>query len=148
MMLPASLHVLPGQENGIRNTLKKRKGCRIKVKKSDVSGPHRLLVTSAMLKRYKKAAKGDTVPLQFKPEHLLENMHHQGGFLPLIAAALAPVIGGLAGGIIQKEIAGSGLPDFHGVPWYTGTSEQGGNGLYLNPYPRGSGLYLNPYPRY
>lgn len=127
MMLPVAFHVVPGQENRIRNALKKKKGCRIKVIKSDTIGPHRLLVTSAMLKRYQKAAKGHPVPLQFKHEHLIENMNHQGGFLPLIAA-LAPVLGGIAAGAIERGIAGSGL------------------GPRTSGYHQGQGLYLNPYP--
>ena len=127
MMLPVAFHVVPGQENRIRNALKKKKGCRIKVTKSDTIGPHRLLVTPAMLKRYQKAAKGHPVPLQFKHEHLIENMNHQGGFLPLIAA-LAPVLGGIAAGAIERGIAGSGL------------------GPRTSGYHQGQGLYLNPYP--
>ena len=127
MMLPVAFHVVPGQENRIRNALKKKKGCRIKVIKSDTIGPHRLLVTSAMLKHYQKAAKGHPVPLQFKHEHLIENMNHQGGFLPLIAA-LAPVLGGIAAGAIERGIAGSGL------------------GPRTSGYHQGQGLYLNPYP--
>ena len=84
MMLPVAFHVVPGQENRIRNALKKKKGCRIKVIKSDTIGPHRLLVTSAMLKRYQKGVRGDSVPLQFNQEHLIENTNLPGGFLSLI----------------------------------------------------------------
>ena len=126
MMLPVAFHVVPGQENRIRNALKKKKGCRIKVTKSQVGGPHRLLITSSLLKRYQKAGEGESVPLQFKHEHLMENMHHSGGFLPLIAA-LAPVLGGIAAGAIERGIAGSGIGPR--------TSGCHGQGLYLNPYP-------------
>ena len=28
--------------------------------------------------------------------------NHKGGFLPLLAAALAPVLGGVIGGVIEK----------------------------------------------
>ena len=80
-----------------------------------------------MLKRYHKAAKGESVPLQFKHEHLVENMRHSGGFLPLIAA-LAPVLGGIAAGAIERGIAGSGIG-----PRTSGGRQ--GQGLYLNPYP-------------
>ena len=130
MMLPVAFHVVPKQENRIRNALKKKKGCGIKVTKSQAVGPHRLLVTSSMLKRYQKAAEGESVPLQFKHEHLIENMRHSGGFLPLIAA-LAPVLGGIAAGAIERGIAGSGL----------GARTSGCHGLN-----QGQGLYLNPYP--
>ena len=141
MMIPAALHVEPGQENRIRKAIKKRKGCRIKVRKHDQIGPHNMLVTGNMLKRYGKANKGQVVPLQFKHEHLMENMKHSGGFLPLIAAALAPIIGGVAGGLIEKSISGKGIGS-------GGSRKQDGNGLYLNPWPHtGHGLYLNPYPQ-
>ena len=139
MMIPAALHVEPGQENRIRKAIRKRKGCRIKVRKHGQIGPHNLLVTTNMLKRYGKAIKGEVVPLQFKHDHLMENMKHSGGFIPLIAAALAPIIGGLAGGLIEKSIAGKGIRS-------GGSRKQDGNGLYLNPWPpAGQGLYLNPY---
>ena len=127
MMLPVAFHVVPGQENRIRNALKKKKGCRIRVTKSQAGGPHRLLITSSMLKRYHKAGEGESVPLQFKHEHLMENMRHSGGFLPLIAA-LAPVLGGIAAGAIERGIAGSGIG-----PRTSGGRQ--GQGLYLNPYP-------------
>ena len=84
-----------------------------------------------MLKRYQKAAKGGPVPLHFKHEHLVENMKHRGGFLPLIAAALAPVLGGIAAGAIERGIAGSGIH----TPYRTLGSHGTGSGLYLNPYP-------------
>ena len=139
MMIPAALHVEPGQENRIRAVIRKRKGCRIKVRKHDQIGPHNLLVTNHMLKRYGKASRGEVVPLQFKNEHLMENMKHSGGFLPLIAAALAPIIGGVAGGLIEKSISGNGIRS-------GGSRKQNGSGLYLNPWPpAGQGLYLNPY---
>ena len=52
-------------------------------------------------------------------------MKHKGGFLPLLAAALAPIIGGVAGGLIEKEIAGSGI--------YS-NKKKSGSGMYLNPF--------------
>ena len=130
-MLPVAFHVVPGQENRIRNVLKKKKGCRIRITKSQAGGPHRLLITSSMLKRYKKAAEGESVPLQFKHEHLVENMRHSGGFLPLIAA-LAPVLGGIAAGAIERGIAGSGFNGPDRTSCHGGCQ---GQGLYLNPYP-------------
>ena len=136
MMIPISMHVEPGQENRIRKAIKNQKGCRIKVRKYDQSGPHHLFVTTNMLKKYAKAKKGELVPLNFKHEHLMNNMK-KGGFLPLIAAALAPVIGGVLGGVLEKEISGKGIQN---------KGKQNGNGLYLNPWPHnGHGLYLNPY---
>ena len=121
MMIPASFYVNPVQENRIRKAIKNKKGCRIRVTKQQHPGPHHLLVTTNALKRYAKAKTGESVPLHFKPEHLQENMKHSGGFLPLIAAALAPIIGGVAGGLIERQISGKGIP--HQAA-----------GLYLAPY--------------
>ena len=126
MLIPVSFFVNPGQENRIRKSIKKGKGCRIKVTKlANSPGPHRLLVTGSAIKRYAKAQRGETVPLNFKHEHLIKNLH-SGGFISLIAAMLAPVIGGIAGGLLEKSISGSGI---QGNP-------QGGAGLYLSPYPK------------
>ena len=48
-------------------------------------------------------------------------------FLPLLAAALAPIIGGVAGGLIEKEIAGSGI-------YSKKKKKKSGSGMYLNPF--------------
>ena len=126
MMIPIALHVEPNQRAKIRRALKKRKGCRIKVKKEN-GGTNNLLLGPRHLRRYGKAQHGSVVDLPFKHEELMENMRHKGGFLPLIAAALAPVIGGIAGGLIEKEISGSGLPKLY-------TVKKCGSGLKLNPW--------------
>ena len=68
-----------------------------------------MLLTQPQLKRYHKAKHGTSVALPFQYKHLVTNLHHKGGFLPLIAAALAPIIGGIAGGLIEKGISGSGF---------------------------------------
>ena len=137
-MIPSQLHVEPGQEERIKCALHKRKGCRIKVRKTHGGGPHSLLLRKAHVKRYNKAAPGSVIALPFRHEELVANMHHKGGFLPLILAALAPMLGGLLGGLIEKKVSGRGLPQL-----YTMTSQ--GSGLYLNPWKGGSGLYLNPW---
>ena len=90
-------------------------------------GTNNLLLGLRHLKRYGKAKNGSVVDLPFKHKELMENMRHKGGFLPLLAAALAPVIGGIAGGIIEKEISGSGLPKLY-------TVKKCGKGLKLNPW--------------
>ena len=76
-------------------------------------------------------------------------MKHKGGFLPLIAAALAPVIGGIAGGLIERKIAGKGIYQQKknaGSGLYLNPKKNSGSGLYLNAKKnKGLGLYLNPY---
>ena len=71
-------------------------------------------------------------------------MKHRGGFLPLIAAALAPIIGGVAGGLIEKEIAGSGIHKKRQKKKQK--KKRTGTGMFLNPYHKsGKGMYLTPY---
>ena len=139
MMIPQSFMIQPNQEKRIRRALDRSKGCRIHVKKGGEDNGE-LLVTPEHLLRYKKAPHGSVVTLPFKHEDLSKNLKHKGGFIPLIAAALAPILGGVAGGLIEKEIAGSGIRG--GKPWWFGgkvkkplyTIEKHGNGMYLNPY--------------
>ena len=104
-MIPSQLHVVPNQETRIKKALKTQKGCRIKVRKTKGGGPHSLLLRAEHVKKYNKAAPGSVISLPFRHDELVSNMHHKGGFLPLIAAALAPVFGAIAGGLIQKGIA-------------------------------------------
>ena len=106
-MTAITVHIEPAQEARILSALRKGKGCRIKVRKSNneeypntVKGV--LELTRSQLKRYRKAPEGSTVSLPFKHEHLQQNMHCKGGLLPLLAAVLAPIIGGVAGGLIEK----------------------------------------------
>ena len=142
MMIQHSFVIEPNQETRIRRAWRHKKGCRIKVKKVAGGGNGELLVTPEHLVKYGKASNGSTIGLPFKHEELKENMKHKGGFLPLILAALAPIIGGVAGGLIEKEIAGSGLSRFSRTkPWWHGgnvpklyTVEKRGNGMFLNPW--------------
>ena len=157
MLLPHTFSIHPGQNAKIRKALKLGKGCRIQVVKKGSSGQgqqQQLLVTPAHIEKYRKASHGSIVSLPFKHEDLKKN--HRGGFLPLIAAALAPIIGGVAGGLIEKEISGSGirtsrgrgrgggrvngsgLTVFRGKPVWRGpklyTVEKHGSGMILNPW--------------
>ena len=142
MMIQRSFVIEPNQETRIKKALRQKKGCRIKVKKCASVGNGELLVTPEHLVKYGKASNGSTVGLPFKHEELRENMKHKGGFIPLIAAALAPILGGVAGGLIEKSIAsGSGLGRFSGTkPWWHGgnvklyTVEKRGDGMFLNPW--------------
>ena len=176
MLIPHSFAIQPGQEAKIQRALRQSKGCRIQVKKgSSASSGHQLLVTPAHVEKYRKASHGSIVSLPFKHEDLKKN--HRGGFLPLLAAALAPVIGGVAGGLIEKGIAGSGIRDWKSKPWWLGgkistggsthklfTVKKHGSGMILNPWHggsssrghggiysmerHGSGMILNPWPRH
>ena len=117
---------------------KNRKGCRIKTKKmrSTAACKTSMLLTPAQFKKYHSAKTGKIVSLPFEHKHLVDNMKHKGGFLPLIAAALAPIIGGVAGGLIEKEIAGSGIHHKK-----SGSKKKKKN----RKKKKGAGMYLNPY---
>lgn len=68
----------------------KRKGCPIQVRKQARGNSCRgeMMLTPKQWIRYQNAANGESTTLPFEHKHLVENMKHQGGFLPLIAAAI------------------------------------------------------------
>ena len=110
----------------------KKKGCQIKAKKmgSKAVCKSSMLLTPDQFKKYHSTKTGKIVSLPFEHKHLVENMKHRGGFLPLLAAAIAPILGGVAGGLIEKEIAGSGLCKCRKKT----KKRKSGSGMYLNPY--------------
>lgn len=107
MMIPASFHLFPGQERKFTSALQKRRGCRVNVLKKN-GGKAKFLIANRHFKKFANAPAGSVVSLPFKHEELMDNMKHSGGFLPLLAAALAPVLGGVAGGLIERGISGTG----------------------------------------
>ena len=134
MYTPKTLVIEPRQEKRINNALKKKTGCVIKVRKPhsendysemaqtrDFSGTSAskgvLHLTPEHLEKYNRAEPGTSVPLKFENHHLQENLRHKGGFIPILAAFLAPIIGGVASGLIERKIAGGNvkmhLDDFH-----------------------------------
>ena len=138
MLIPSTLNIIPNQEYKIMRAYKKRKGCQIKARKmgSTASCRSSMLLTPAQFKKYHSAKTGKIVSLPFEHKHLVDNMKHKGGFLPLIAAALAPIIGGVAGGLIEKEIAGSGIyqEECNCKKKKKSGKKKKGSGMYLNPY--------------
>jgi len=143
MMIPTTVYIEPKQESKIKAALRKRKGCRIKMQ--NLHGYNsagllkgEMLLNSSQLKKYQKAAPGKSIALPFQHKHLLHNMNHKGGILPLLAALLAPILGGVAGGLIEKEIAGSGLSRFSGKPWWHGSGVAGG---LIEKETAGSGIH-------
>ena len=125
MLIPTPFNPIPNQGNRIMRAYKRKKGCRIKAKKMGpgASCKTSMLLTPAQFKKYHSAKTGKIVSLPFEHKHLVENMKHEGGFLPLLAAALAPVLGGVASGLIERGIAGAGI-----------YKKKKGTGMYLNPY--------------
>ena len=83
--------------------------------------------------------KSDVFPtkLTFSAEQLKRNLKDTGGFLPLLASLLIPVIGGAIGGVMEKSIAGGGMdmPILNSQPGGTLEILPSGEGLYLSPWP-------------
>ena len=136
MLIPTPLNPIPNQGRRIMNAYRKKRGCRIKVRKMGTSASCKssMLLTPLQHKKYHSVKTGKIASLPFQHKHLVENMKHKGGFLPLLAAALAPVIGGVAGGLIEKEIAGSGIYHKKSKRKRKKRSKTKGAGMYLNPY--------------
>ena len=165
MMIPATVFLEPKQESKIATALRRQKGCRIKIRKP--YGPHcegllkgEMLLRPCQWKKYQKAASDHSIAFPFQHKQLAANIHHKGGFLPLLAL-LAPILGGVAGGLIEKEIGGSGIhppklifckrkSSSPSIAFQIDPAPHGGEGLYLTPWKGGSksgtGLYLSPYP--
>lgn len=134
MMIPTKSYMEPNQEKRITPAYRKKKGCQIKARKQ-ANGPYHgeMLLTPEQWLKYQKLANGKTINLPFKHGHLVKNMKHKGGFLPLIAAALAPITSGVAGGFIEREIAGKGIYKKRSSKKKT-IKKNTSSGLYLNPY--------------
>ncbi len=133
-MIPTKLYLEPNQEKCIMTAFRNKKGCQIKARKRANGSYHgEMLLTPSQWLKYQKEKNGKVMSFPFKHEHLVENMKHKGGFLPLIAAALAPIIGGIAGGFIERGIAGKGIYKKRS-PKKKNNKKNAGSGLYLNPY--------------
>ena len=123
-----TLRITSNQENRLISALKNGTGCVIKIYKADenaenvdktifldekanqISTARGLLhLRPEQISKIDKAKPGSTIALKFSKEDLQYNRRSRGGFIPLLIAALAPIIGGVVGGVVEKEIAGSGL---------------------------------------
>ena len=155
-MTEHTLLIHPGQENRIVKAYHHQRGCQIKVRKpvgeftSSLDGPTRgkLLLTPSQEKKYADASPGD-IKLPFSYKQLHDNSHHSGGFIPLILAALASSV---AGGLIERGIAGAGVKFLWNVGKNAYHLHPSGKGIHLTPwkgdkkhFTSGRGLYLNPY---
>ena len=142
MLIPTPLNPAPNQEHRIMKAYKRKRGCYIKARKMspNTACKSSMLLTPAQFKKYHSAKTGKLVSLPFQHKHLVENMKHTGGFLPLIAAILAPILGGVAGGLIEKGIAGSGI--YHKKCGKYKRKKKDGK---QKKRKKGSGMYLNPY---
>ena len=155
---PLRVHIQPNQENRFKRAIQKR--TRTIVRFALAASPSQnngiLCLTHQQMLKVQKAPCGTPFQFTFSAAQIKANLQHEGGFLPLLLAALAPILGGVVGGIAERAIAGgSGLHD--DVLWkrkkriFRLTSH--GDGLFLAPYSSsriptryGSGLFLTPPP--
>ena len=113
--MEVKLVLLQGQEKRIRRALKKQKGLRLTFKKSDGAGGDNdkmagtWLLKPSQWKVYNRAAPNSTFRLTFSAADMAKNINHSGGFLPLLAAILGPIIGGVAGAAVDRAISGAGV---------------------------------------
>ena len=155
-MIPKRLKVFPGQTTKIRRAIRRHKGCIVSVCNSDEPGSEggTFLLNAKQVSKLDKSPSGHPVKIMLTADQVKKNMEHTGGFLPIIAALLAPVIGSAVGAAVDKAISGKGLsPGTTLWAKKSGTYEihPHGLGLRLTPYKgeklSGYGLYLNPHNR-
>ena len=152
-MTSVRLRIDPLQEVRIKKALKKHKGvCIWASPSSDPDGPDvgTWLLSPRQMHLIQQSDGNYPTKLTFSADQLRQNLKHTGGFLPLLASALIPIIGSAVGAVVAREISGGSMP-IHADPVYisrpTGTFSvrPQGEGLYLNPYagrkPRGYGLF-------
>ena len=108
----------------------------------------KLILSPSQEEKYLRAPVNSDVRIPFTHANLHQNTQHSGGFIPLILAALASSV---AGGLIERGIAGAGI---HKFLWHTGNHayqlSPSGKGIHLTPwrgdkkhFTNGRGLYLN-----
>ena len=172
---PTTVLLKPNQEKKIKRAVHQRRGCVIHVTKGggdsspmaaqqDLNARHSskaiIHLTTPQCVKLHDAAVGETVPLHMRHEHLVENLKHKGGIIPILIGLLASAAGAAAGEAIGREISGGGVSDAYlcmrnnkhsmlrvsphadGLflrPW-RGKTPSGGRGLYLRPRPRGGTL--------
>ena len=159
-MTTQRLKLDPLQETRIRRALQNHKGVCLTVTPATADTPDGedtgvWLLSPRQLKRL-SSGNGGPVKVTFSNAQLHQNLNHTGGFLPLLAAAILPIIGSAIGGVVEREIAKGGAlnVDDDTGPSVISHSPAGtvqispqGTGLYLNPYmgkrPRGYGLWSN-----
>ena len=169
------LRIKKGQEKRIARAYKNRRGCKIvihhqKCLDNGCCTPGRMTLSAAQQKRLlsEDARRNSEKPtsLPFTPEDLKRNGTVSGGFIPMILAAIASSV---AGGLIERGIAGAGLiwkhshgachlksasskdekgrgtvQGLHIVPYRGKFAPEAGMGIYLQPYPRGRGIFPRP----
>ena len=154
------VRVCPGQDKRLQKALRAKKSAKIHfiTVNQSAQNTQRLTLTQAQVRKVQKAPVGTKFSFSFSKAQIQANLRHEGGFLPLLAAALVPLISGIVGGVAERAIAGSGLKgsNYHRDIVLRKRSHvmkvsPRGQGLFLTPYssyasyfPKGRGLFLSP----
>ena len=136
------IRIKKGQDKRIAHAYRNRRGCRIVIHRNcgggaDCCTTGRLTLTAAQQKHLDTLndnGHGDSgsreVSLPFTHEDLHQNGTVSGGFIPLILAALASSV---AGGLIERGIAGAGFIWKHAHGACHLKTSTGGTGLHIVP---------------
>ena len=139
MYTSMKVNVFTDQYDNLKNAIARKKPESIKLNIQDNGGEHHTLLVT-----------GSQVTIRFSKRQVMANVHHQGGFLGMLAGlaakALPSLLGGLATGLVsgavKRAVAGDGLylnKSGHCVK----VDPVKGNGLYLTPHRGLSGLHGN-----
>ena len=79
MMIPTQLDVEPNQEKRIINAYRRRRGCRLKVRKGASTSHHHgeMLLSPQQWMKYQALAHGKSMSVPFSHKELEENMKHR-----------------------------------------------------------------------
>lgn len=153
MYTSMKVNVFTDQYDKLKNAIAHQKSVSVKLNIQDDGGQHHTLLFTgsqiAKIKRSKLIGKRQ-VTIRFSKRQVMANVHHQGGFLGMLAGlaakALPSLLGGLATGLVsgavKRAVAGDGLylnKSGHCVK----VDPVKGNGLYLTPHRGLSGLHGN-----
>ena len=153
MYTPMKVNVFTDQHDKLKNAVTHQRPVSVKLNIQDGGGEsHTLLLTGSQIEKIKrsKLIGKRQVTIHFSKRQVQANVHHQGGFLGILAGlaakALPAVLGGLASGLVSgtvRHVAGAKRRN----------KVTGGNGLYLHKSGhcvkvepvKGNGLYLTPH---
>lgn len=153
--VPLNVRVHADQERRFKRAIKNRTGTIVRFTSVNPSQKNGILcLTRQQFLKVQKAPIGTPFQFTFSAAQINANLQHKGGFLPLLLAVLAPILGGVVGGLAEKAIGGSGIREGTNIFWkkkkHTLKLTAHGKGLYLSPHTNhisgqyGTGLFLAP----
>lgn len=141
-MLPYKLKLSPLQDVKIKKALQRNKGAILELSQTNEDENSTDIgiwyLSKKQSEKLEKTQFGQPIKFFFSAKQM-EHQVHQGGFLSLLMAALAPIIGSTIGAAIDYGInSGKGITNDNihvAKPNGSYSVKIHGDGLYLNPYP-------------